>query len=366
MSVVSKNPFDLLGDDGDESPSPAVKPAAKKADPAPAPARAVPGAGKPERNAGAERGARGGRYPSRGAPRNVYRNEGDRNTGPTSTEGVAEGMETPGGFDGERVPPSKKGNHIRDAHTKGPRGNRPAKNLTSGGHSSTGGGRSSAHTPAQGGERRQFERRSGGLPDSQKKVDHGWGANEGEAELTAEVEGQADAVVEENTPQSPAPEGVEADQVAAEEPVEPEEIQKSLDEYLAERAAAAVSFGKKEGRTVTAETLEGSEFVRQGIDEFYSSRKEKTGSKSAPKPKKEKVFIEFDGQFATPPGGAPRGDKPFRGGDRAERGRGGGRGRGGPRGAPRGAPRGGARGGARGQGANLDSNDQTAFPALGA
>lgn len=80
-----------------------MKPAAKKADPTPAaPARAVPGAGKPERAAGGERG-RGGRYPSRGAPRNVYRNEGDRNTGPTSTEGVAEGMETPGGFDGERV-----------------------------------------------------------------------------------------------------------------------------------------------------------------------------------------------------------------------------------------------------------------------
>ena len=39
-------------------------------------------------------------------------------------------------------------------------------------------------TPVGGGDRRQFERRSGSNLDSQKKVDQGWGANEGGAELT--------------------------------------------------------------------------------------------------------------------------------------------------------------------------------------
>lgn len=378
MSVVSKNPFDLLGDDGGESPAPAAKApaaaAAKKAD-APAPARDVPGAAaKPAANAN-----RGGRYPNRGGPRNVYRGDGgERNSGPTATEGVAEGAEHPGGFDGERVPPSRKGNHnhIRDAHTKGPRGTRPAKNYTSGGHTSSRGGGNSgaARTPAQGGERRQFERRSGGLPDSQKKVDQGWGANEGEAELNAEVQGEQDAVVEENTPQTPAPEADaaaegETEQPAAEaEPAEPEEVQKSLDEYLAERAKEAMTFGKKEGRTVTADTLEGSEFRRAAIEEFFSNKQEKS-TKTAKAPKKEKVFIEFDGQFATPPGG-DRGGRGGRGGDRGGRGGGRGRGFGGEgRGAPRGARggRGGA-GGSRGGRApsGIDANDTSAFPALGA
>lgn len=382
MSVVSKNPFDLLGDDGDESPAPAPKakatPAAgaagaKKAD-APAPKRDVPGA------AGANAAARGGRYPNRGGPRNVYRGD---NKSPVQ-ENTPEGTET-GQFDGERAPPSRKGNHnhIRDAHTKGPRGSRPAKNYTSGGHTSRGGG-AGGRTPAQGGERRQFERRSGGLPDSQKKVDQGWGANEGEAELNAEVEGQTDAVAEEkdaaadggwDAPETPAA-GAEAtaDAAAPAEEQEPEEVQRSLDDYLAERAAGALGdLGKKERRTVNAETLEGSQFTREGIDEFFQG-KAKTSTKTA-RVKKEKVYIEVDGQFAQPAGGARRdGDRPPRtGGDRgerSERGRGGPRGgRGGPRGAPRGAGAGagGATRGPRGgQSAPIDANDTSAFPALGA
>jgi plasminogen activator inhibitor 1 RNA-binding protein len=106
----------------------------------------------------------------------------------------------------------------------------------------------------------------------------------------------------------------------------------------------------------------------------------KTSTKTA-RVKKEKVYIEVDGQFAQPAGrrdgdrerpqrtGGDRGDREggFRG-ERSERGRGAPRGRGGPRGAPRGAGAGGApRGGARGaQSAPIDANDTSAFPALGA
>lgn len=112
MSVVSKNPFDLLGgtsrfkhresplirfllDDGEESPSPA--PATKQAAPAktqaaPTQQRSVPGAAP--RGGAANRG-RGASQPSRGAR--------SQNTEPRTTDGAAEGFETAGGFDGERV-----------------------------------------------------------------------------------------------------------------------------------------------------------------------------------------------------------------------------------------------------------------------
>lgn len=357
MSVVSKNPFDLLGDDGESSPAPAPAKAAPKKTEAPAPAKAVPGSAQPKDTAGSGRRGRGG-YPGRGGPRNVYREEnGARQAG----DATAEGFETPAGFDGERIPNPRKGAHVRDAHTKGPRGNRPARNYTSGGHTPSGTGSTRGpRTPASGGERRQFERRSGTLPDSQKKVEAGWGADEGNAELTAEVEGLKDAVAEENA-ETPAAEA--EGETAAAEPEEPEEVQKSLDEYLAERASNALALGKKEARQVNSDSVEGKAFVREAIDEFFSG-KEKTTAAKTKAPKKEKVFIEVDGTFASPANSRP----PRPTGERGGRG-----GRGGFRGDARGA-RGGARGGrgsaprgrAAGSSAPINANDESAFPALGA
>lgn len=55
--------------------------------------------------------------------------------------------------------------------------------------------------------------------------------------------------------------------------MEPEEIQKSLDQYLAERAQASLGgIGKKEARTVESDKLEGQAFVREGIDEFFHGK----------------------------------------------------------------------------------------------
>ena len=86
----------------------------------------------------------------------------------------------------------------------------------------------------------------------------------------AEVEGQTDAITEEKA-EAAGPDAVEADAAPVEE--EPEEVQRSLDDYLAERASAALGIlGKKEGRTVTADTLEGSKFAREGIAEFFSGK----------------------------------------------------------------------------------------------
>ena len=76
--------------------------------------------------------------------------------------------------------PPKRAHRGPDKHTKPP-GGIP---VTSGGHRSRSEGHiRGAKTPAFGGERRQFERRSGANPDSQKKVDQGWGPDQGEAEL---------------------------------------------------------------------------------------------------------------------------------------------------------------------------------------
>jgi len=102
--LAQTRPDQHLHIDGDSSsPAPAKAtpaPAAAGAKATPAP-RAVPGAAGANANkdAGAARGARGGRYPSRGGPR-TREDRGPRNTLDAAT---GEGQETAGGFDGERV-----------------------------------------------------------------------------------------------------------------------------------------------------------------------------------------------------------------------------------------------------------------------
>ena len=109
-------------EDRDDSPSltPVPKPAPPPTNSQTRPQRNFPGSGQPPNNNSnpnqPNRPGRGGRYPSRGGPRNVYRDgggggggggraeeRGPRNTGPVPETGNLEGMENPGGFDGERV-----------------------------------------------------------------------------------------------------------------------------------------------------------------------------------------------------------------------------------------------------------------------
>jgi plasminogen activator inhibitor 1 RNA-binding protein len=89
----------------------------------------------------------------------------------------------------------------------------------------------------------------------------------------AEQEGEKDAQVEGDAPQTPAVEAEEEATAAAAEPEEPEEITKSYDEYLAERAASQLAgLGKKEGRQVNSETLEGTQFRREAINDFFTGK----------------------------------------------------------------------------------------------
>lgn len=360
MSVISRNPFDLLGDDGSAAPAVKAPVQAKKAATAEAPktAREVPGSKGPQQ---ASRG-RGGYY-SRGAPRNVLKTSADK----TASTDAVESTDPESGFEGERRATGRNGprgqgeGRGRGRATRAPRGRGAAA-----------GGAAGGERAAHGGERRHDGRRSAhALPDSEKRVASGWGADEGNAELAAEVEGAVDASKEAAAPDADAaaaPAAAAATEApAAEKKVEEEEDNtKSYDEYLAEKAKAAASFAQLEGRRVEGT----SDFVGSALkksdepeDPFFSGlKKEKpTGVKKETSSKKEKIFIEHEGRFA-PPSSGERGERTERRGG-ARGGRGGARGGDRP---SRGAARGAARGGNTQRQAPIAVNDDKAFPALGA
>ncbi|KAJ9107931.1 hypothetical protein QFC19_002674 [Naganishia cerealis] len=343
MSVISRNPFDLLGEDGSEAPAVKAPAQPKKAE-APKPAREVPGSKAPQQ---ASRG-RGGYY-SRGAPRNVLKTSAEK------TDAV-EATDPESGFEGERRAPGRNAPRAggegrgegrgRGRATRAPRGRGAAAGAGGVPHERRQDGRKSAHA----------------LPDTEKRVASGWGPEEGNAELAAEVEGAVDASKEAAAPDAEAT-AAATEAPAAEKKVEEEEDNtKSYEEYLAEKAKAAASFAQLEGRQVEG----SSDFVGSALkksdepeDPFFSGLKQKekpTGQKKETSSKKEKIFIEHEGRFAPPSTGERRGG--------ARGGRGGNRGDRGERPA-RGTARGG-RGGNTQRQAPIAVNDDKAFPALGA
>ncbi|KAG0167518.1 hypothetical protein DFQ28_004176 [Apophysomyces sp. BC1034] len=184
---------------------------------------------------------------------------------------------------------------------------------------------------------RQFDRHSGtGLDDSEKKVKQAWGHAE-----TAEAEAAKDTLA----PSDPAA----ADQEAA-VAAEPEEVVKTLDEYLAEKANKALNVVLPEARKAN----EGSDdakwkdtvaFVKTEEPE-YLAPKENKASKKSEKTRKEKVVLEIEQRFQEKPRGG------FRGGERRgteRRGRGNGR-----------------RGGRQSNGPAVNLQDAAAFPSLSA
>lgn len=365
--VISRNPFDLLGDDG-ETPR---QVAAPKAAPAAAPkaVREVPGSKTPANNSNnnktdsANRGGRAGYY-NRGGPRNVLKGEGK--TKP-ATDAEVTTVDPESGFEGERRAPGKNERGQARPRGHGEGSGRGRATRTRGRGQAPGAG-------YQGGERRNDGRRSAhALPDTEKRVASGWGAEDGAAELTAEVEGATDATKEAAEPQTPSGWEVSAEatpaaaeQEAEKKPEEEEDNTKSYEEYLAERQAAKdAKLGKLEGRQVdgTSEFV-GSVFQKQEEEFFSGAKKEKAAAAKKEKERKEKVFLEVEGKFAPPSRGEPR-----------EGGRGGRGGRGGFRGdrgsdrAPRGGASRGGRGGARNNASSAPAvavNDESAFPALGA
>ncbi|KAG9126857.1 hypothetical protein FRC07_001714 [Ceratobasidium sp. 392] len=338
MSVASRNPFALLNDD-DSNPAPAPVADTSKEAPKPAPV-------KKEQQKGPS--ARGGRYYQRGggakpAPRDepVATQEASTGEGVRFAEGRPERGRGRGRGTGEF-----RGQGGRGRGRGGPRQDRPDRHSQS------------------------------GKTDTEKRINSGWGAEEGRTELAAEESGAADATADaKDTTETnewgapaaeewgaPPPEGGEAPKEGEERPErrqreeEEDDNTMTLTEYLAKKKASEGVPTKPEGRAANEgadNTLwkDAVQLQRDEDENNYFVGKTKAAPKARAK-KEEKVHIEIDARFApVERGGRGRG----RGGDRGSGDRGRGRGNRG-----RGSfdqPRG-------GRSTEVDVSDESAFPSL--
>ncbi|KAG0244964.1 hypothetical protein BGX31_008315 [Mortierella sp. GBA43] len=233
-----------------------------------------------------------------------------------------------------------RNNRPRDSDA--PRGPRYDREPREGGDSSRPRGGPRAPRGARGGRHGGYDRHSGtGIVDSENKENNRLG-DPTSSSLEAEKDAALSAV--DTAPATP-------------EPAEPEEVVKTLEDYLAEKAAKAAKTTLPEARVANAgaddskwknaqvlEIQEAEDFIKMGKDSAVKSKKGK---------KEGKTLVEgLEFRFTEPardptPRGAFRGG---RGGDRGARGSRGGH----PR---RGGP---SRGG---DGVNVD--DQELFPSLG-
>ncbi|KAF8216186.1 hypothetical protein K438DRAFT_1901859 [Mycena galopus ATCC 62051] len=345
MSVATKNPFALLEAEDSSRPSSPVSAPAPAAPAPPAPARGA--AQKPKGGPA----ARGGKYYARGG--GAKSGARDEPTGNLNQNGI------------EDAPQERKFD-----------------------------GRGRGRGGARGGPRgrgRPFDKHSQtGKVDSQKSINAGWGAEEGNAELKAEELAITDATAEAapagaagdwGAPaagadewSAPADGGAApaADTEAGAKPDregrpprrerEPEEEDNTLtlEQYLAQQKEKESAIPKLEGVRKANEGADGNIWkdvvaLEKTEEDAYFVGKSKAAPKARAK-KEEKVFLDIEARFDRPRGGGGRG----RGGDDR-----GGRGRGGPDRRGRGAPRGAGGGGRPGNNAPaINVDDQTAFPSL--
>ena len=222
--------------------------------------------------------------------------------------------------------------------------------------------------------------------DSEKQAGHGWGANEGNAELADENAGEAMAQAEQKDAMVNDGENTPVDGAAepAAEP-EPEDHSISYADYLAQQAEKKLALGSgvpeprkpNEGKQ-DKKWANAKQIAKEEDEDFIAGS---GGKAKRERERKQKQVVDIDHVFVEPDrgrgglrGGRGRGDAPFRGGrgdrgDAAPRcgrsefrgGRGEGRGRGGRGGDFRGGYRNGPRGGAP-----INTDDTSAFPSLGA
>jgi len=341
--IASKNLYELLGNDHDEDsdkePEPPVKvidktPArnTKRNAPAEAPASKAPTASE-------GRGGRRGGY--QGGNEGAFR---DRNAGSASNRGKPTGEE--GGQD-------RRAHGTYDGRGRG-RGGR-------------GGARLDRHSNTVGG-------------DSEKQAAHGWGANEGEAELNDEQAGEAIAKAEQKEALTGDGDAPPTDG-AVDAEAEPEDNSISYADYLAQQAEKKLALGT--GVPEARKPNEGSKQDKKWANAKAIAKEEEEdfvagsgGKAKRERERKQKQVVDIDQRFVEAPerggrggggfrGGRGRGDGPPRGGRgefRGDRGRGGGD-RGRARGDSRGPPRGGPRN--NGPSSTINTSDPTAFPSLG-
>jgi len=340
-AVASKNLYELLGnnhdEDSDKEPEPPVKvidktPArtTKRNAPAEAPASKAPAATE------GRGGRRGGFNGNEGAFR-------DRNAGSANN----------------RTKPTEDGRQDRPARAQGTYDGR-------GRGGSRRGGNMDRHSRTVGGE-------------SEKQAGHGWGANEGTAELADEQAGEAIANAE--AKEALGGDAAPTDGAVAEADAEPEDNHKSYEEYLADLAEKKLALGAgvpearkpNEGSKQDKKWANAKAIAKEEEEDFVAAA---AGKAKRERERKQKQTIDIDQRFVEAPeqrvggrggfrGGRGRSDGPSRGG-RGE-GRGGrGEGRGGRGGPSRVGGRGGTSGAPRGGSASINTNDKSAFPSLGA
>ncbi|KAI9703689.1 MAG: hypothetical protein M1836_007459 [Candelina mexicana] len=373
--VVSKNAYELLGNDPDEDSDKEPEPPTKVAD--------KPSARTGKRNAPdaphtarggtsgvGERGGRGGRGESRGGFTGSEQAFRDRDAGSTTNRGKP----ADDGLRHDRHSDRLGGGRIQGAYDG------------RGGRGGAGG---------RGGRGNRDDRHSCSLnANSEKQAAHGWGATKGDAEWTDEKAGEAiakdeekegfdttvDAPVDAEGNHPTTEENADKPAAPAAEP-EPEDNSKSYADYLAEQAAKKLQLGgtlearkPNEGQKQDKKWAQAKELKKENDQSAYFAGAEAKAKRE--RERKQKNFMELDQRYVEQPqqrggresgrGGRGRGEGrgDFRGGDRGRGGRGrGDRGDGfrGDRG-DRGG-RGGYRGG-RGD-SSVNVSDTNAFPSLG-
>jgi plasminogen activator inhibitor 1 RNA-binding protein len=217
--------------------------------------------------------------------------------------------------------------------------------------------------------------------DSEKQAGHGWGANEGGAELADEQAGEAIANAEQK--EALTIDGDAAPTDAAEPAAEPEPEDNSISytDYLAQLAEKKLALGSgvpearkpNEGTKQDKKWANAKPIAKEEEEDFVAGS---GGKAKRERERKQKQLLEIDQRFVEAPergrggfrGGRGRGDGPPRGGrgDGGFRGGRGGEGRGGR--ARGGDHRGGGRpSGPRGgsAAASINTEDTSAFPSLG-
>jgi len=351
MSVASKNLFAILDEEAQEAPStPAPKQEAASATPSPG--------NKSQNQRGKGPASRGGRYYQRGGKGSGAAPAAENNEENANSE------------------PRKKRDGDQRGRGRGGRGGARGR-----------GGRG-------GGRGREFDRHSGTLPDSEKRVHQGWGGDDGDRELQNEQAAVADATGEVSgavtgdwagegaaagadwadtgkadqtddwsaqpatTEAAPAGENKESgneNRRRRQQEDEEDDNTVTFDQYLAQKKQTPTELPKLEG---IRKANEGSDEAlwknavhnngKENEEENYFVGKTKAAPKGKAK-KAEKEFIEIEARFERPNrGGRGRG----RGGDERRGGRGG-------------------RGGNRNTntnrnttGAQVDVADEAAFPSL--
>ncbi|KAL3426773.1 elicitor protein [Phlyctema vagabunda] len=329
-TIVSKNLYELLGNDHDQDSDKEPDAPVKVVDKTPARTTKRNATGEaPATKAPAASEGRGGRRGGYNGNEGAFR---DRNAGSANNRGKpTEDGRAPGTYDGRGRGRGRGGPRNFDRHSRGVGG------------------------------------------ESEKQAAHGWGATEGNAELDDEQAGEAIA----KTEQKEALTGDGEAEGAVEAEAEPEDNSISYADYLAQQAEKKLALGA--GIPEARKANEGSKQDKKWANAKAIAKEEEEdfvagsgGKAKRERERKQKQTLEIDQRFVEAPeqrggrggfrGGRGRGDGPARGGRGEFRG-----GRGdGARGRGRGDFRGPPRGGAPRGGASINTEDKNAFPSLGA